>query len=121
MAARAAGSSLMSMILRVVSRLTTASAIRSAISSRRGIPEESTSARRGVSRKRGQRDRHPGARAGSRVGTDAATVRLHERFHHREPEARAGTERRGVAHAIVGLEDARALVGGNARPLVLHV
>src|SRR5690349_3692589 len=121
MAARAAGSSLISMTLRVVSRLTTASAMRSAISSRRGIPRESTSVQRGVSRKRRQHDGHACAFAGCRVRTHRTAVGFDQRFYDRQTETGAGTERVGAAGAIVRLEHPGALLGRNAGPLVLDL
>src|SRR5437870_6591216 len=53
-AVRAAASSLTSTTFRTVRRLTMASAIRAAISSRRGIPLEPTRPRRGESRNRSE-------------------------------------------------------------------
>src|SRR5207247_8196606 len=112
-AARAAASSLSSTIFRTVRRLTIASAIRPAISSRRGIRTEPTRPRRGESRNGRHGDRHARADAARALDVDRAAVSLDERFDDREPEAGAA-DRAGLGGPIVRLGDARERVVRNA-------
>src|SRR5207244_5551125 len=105
-AVRAAASSLTSTTFRTVRRLTMASAIRAAISSRRGIPLEPTRPRRGESRNGGQGEGH--ARAGADGALDPyRAVSVDERLDDGEPEPRAA-HGADVGRPINRLEDALA-------------
>src|SRR5258708_4944781 len=123
--ARARVSSRTSGSFRPTSRLTTASAIRPATSSRRGMPEETgyTASREGVKHNYpenrskvaiylGQEQAEAGALAGEAVHLDPTAMRLGQGLHQAEPEpkpARGG--RVGMGHAHVLVEDPGELLG----------
>src|SRR5216117_2160670 len=119
-AVRAAASSLSSTTFRTVRRLTMASAIRAAISSRRGIPLEPTRPRRGESRNGGQGEGHARAGADGALDTDRAAVRVDERLDDGEPEPRTA-HGADVGRPIVRLEDALACLVRNPRATVQHL
>src|SRR3989442_2047982 len=119
-AVRAAASSLTSTTFRTVRRLTMASAIRAAISSRRGIPLEPTRPRRGESRNGRQGEGHARAGADGALDTDRAAVRVDERLDDGEPEPRTA-HGADVGRPIVRLEDALARLVRNPRATVPHL
>src|SRR2546430_7540825 len=119
-AVRAAASSLTSTTFRTVRRLTMASAIRAAISSRRGIPLEPTRPRRGESRNGRQGEGHARAGADGALDTDRAAVRVDERLDDGEPEPRTA-HGADVGRPIVRLEDALARLVRNPRATVQHL
>src|SRR5881396_2448832 len=88
-AARAAASSLTSTTFGTIRRFRMASAIRAAISSRRGIPIEPTRRRRGESRNGRQGKRHARADVQRALDSDRPAVRLDERLDEGEPETSA--------------------------------
>src|SRR4029077_4098555 len=130
---RALVSSRTSASFRPTSRLTTASAIRPATSSRRGMPEETayTAPRGGVKHNYpenrskvavhlGQKQPESRALAGKAVHLDPPAVRLGQGLHEAQPEPEpAGTRRVWVRHAHVLLEDPGQLLGRNSHPVVL--
>src|SRR3989442_3225253 len=106
-AVRAAASSLTSTPFRTVGRLRMASAIRAAISSRRGIPLEPTRPRRGESRNGGQGEGHARAGADGALDTYRAAVSVDERLDDGEPEPRTA-HGADVGRPIKRLQDSPA-------------
>src|SRR2546425_9181191 len=118
-AVRAAASSLTSTTFRTVRRLTMASAIRAAISSRRGIPLEPTRPRRGESRNGRQGEGHARAGADGALDTDRAAVRVDERLDDGEPEPRTA-HGADVGRPRVRLPDAPPRPARNPPPTGQH-
>src|SRR5215470_19122978 len=130
---RARDSSLISASFLETSRLTTASAIRPATSSRLGMSRiETTRSDRRVSSElaekstksglsAGQEHAEPRALAGQALDLDAAAVSVREPADEAQAQAKPGCGGRlRIGHAHIRIKDARERLGGNPNPVVFH-